>query len=220
MIGGLCASDIREPKEKFSVAGSCLVAGMCILQVAARHNSRCLHLSGNAAGYNKWSSSRHVKVRSEPLPTHISFSILREEYDSLRRIGGFGPDSRVPDELWRELSSEARYVLDRAFVSGTVFSFIDGLILRMLDLFDDPQHVSEVVYPHGVVTEETSSDRMPSVVIGKEISDLRTWLRMCRSGTFWLSANVPMSYYMLPVEAAITFSGRGKFGAICIESVR
>lgn len=135
-------------------------------------------------------------------------------------IGGFGPDSRVPDELWRELSPKARYVLDRVPVFGAVCSFIDGLILRTLGIFDAPQHVSEVVYPHGVVIDETSSDRVPSAVIGKEMSDLRTWLRMCRSGAFWLSAAVPMNYYMLSVEAAVTFGNRGRFGAICIEPVQ
>lgn len=135
-------------------------------------------------------------------------------------MGGFGPDSRVPDELWCELSPKARYMLDGESVFGTVFGFIDGLILRTLDIFDAPQHLSEVVYPHGVVIGETSSDRVPSLVIGKEMSDLRTWLRMCRSGTFWLSPAVPMYYYIFPVEAAITFGDHGKYGTICIEPVR
>ena len=85
---------------------------------------------------------------------------------------------------------------------GRVFQFIDGLILRSLDIRTD----SATIDGRPLVVGRTYADRAPLVVIDGMPSDVGEWLRMCRANVFSLEAEVPMYYYyLLPVEAVETF---------------
>ena len=96
------------------------------------------HLLGNVAGYT-WADG----VYDEPghkwrsTPKHIAAYTLRDEYDSVRRAGGEVSMFKVPKELWRTLPPDAVYLLDGERVPGSIFQFIDGLILRTLDIDTD-----------------------------------------------------------------------------------
>ena len=112
---------------------------------------------------------------------------------------------------------DARYLLDGIEVPGRVFQFIDGLILRSLDIRTD----SATIDGRPLVVGRTYADRAPLVEIDGMPSDVGEWLRMCRANVFSLEAEVPMYYYyLLPVEAVETFGRRGRFGAVCIEPAR
>ena len=149
------------------------------------------HLQGNVAGY-RWSATSLEGARQRRQAVHIRTYTLRAEYESLRRAGGI----EVP---------------------GRVFQFIDGLILRSLDIRTD----SATIDGRPLVVGRTYADRAPLVVIDGMPSDVGEWLRMCRANVFSLEAEVPMYYYyLLPVEAVETFGRRGWFGAVCIEPAR
>ncbi len=94
------------------------------------------HLLGNVAGY-RWSSFVRENGRWHEAPPSIGAYVLRQEIDSLcATLGGRMP-THVPDELWHELPRSVRYVLDGTAVHGALFQFIDGLILRTLDIVRD-----------------------------------------------------------------------------------
>ena len=155
--------------------------------------------------------------RTAAQAVHIRTYTLRAEYDSLRRAGGIDRSGRIPDGLWHPLPHDARYLLDGIEVPGRVFQFIDGLILRSLDIRTD----SATIDGRPLVVGRTYADRAPLVVIDGMPSDVGAWLRMCRANVFSLEAEVPMYYYyLLPVEAVETFGRRGRFGAVCIEPAR
>ena len=94
------------------------------------------HLQGNVAGY-RWSATSLEGARQRRQAVHIRTYTLRAEYDSLRRAGGIDRSGRIPDGLWHPLPHDARYLLDGIEVPGRVFQFIDGLILRSLDIRTD-----------------------------------------------------------------------------------
>ena len=174
------------------------------------------HLQGNVAGY-RWSATSLEGARQRRQAVHIRTYTLRAEYDSLRRAGGIDRSGRIPDGLWHPLPHDARYLLDGIEVPGRVFQFIDGLILRSLDIRTD----SATIDGRPLVVGRTYADRAPLVVIDGMPSDVGEWLRMCRANVFSLEAEVPMYYYyLLPVEAVETFGRRGRFGAVCIEPAR
>lgn len=175
------------------------------------------HLQGNVAGYT-WSASSLDGSRRRKLPVHIRTYTLRAEYDSLRRAGGIDRSGKVPDALWHPLSPDARYVLDGIEVPGRVFQFLDGLILRSLDIFTDSSKTND---GRPLVAGRIYTDRVPLIQLNGASSSVGEWLWMCRSNAFSLEAEVPMYYYyMLPVEAVETFGACGKFGAVCIRSAR
>lgn len=173
------------------------------------------HLLGNVAGYT-WSSTVRENGRRRDVSPHIAAYTLRRDYDSVRVAGGELPMFRMPEELWHRLPHEARYELNGLPVPGAVFQFIDGLILRTLD-------ISDVKTEHSgtpVVSGQTYPDRMPLVILDGRRSTIEAWLRMCTSGAFRMSAEVRMSYfYMLPVEAVQLHGRDGIYGAICIGTV-
>ncbi len=172
------------------------------------------HLLGNVAGYS-WASFVCEDGRWHEAPPSISRYILRRESDSLRAACGGQLPVRMPDELWHELPRPVRYVLDGQPVQGAIFQFIDGLILRTLDIVED---VTEDGVP--LVVGTTYSDRVPLVFFDGAITDVGAWLEMCSADLFSLASDVPMHYYyMLPVEAVECFGPRGLYGAICIESL-
>lgn len=173
------------------------------------------HLLGNVAGYT-WSSSVRENGRRREVSPHISAYTLRREYDSARLAGREVSLFRVPEELWHPLSPGVRYELNDLPVPSAVFQFIDGLILRTLDIRDDdPEHPGEVV-----VTGRTYPDRMPLVIFEGRRSTIEAWLRMCTSGAFRMTAEVRMHYfYMLPLEAVQRYGRAGIYGAICIDTV-
>ena len=174
------------------------------------------HLQGNVAGY-RWSATSLEGARQRRQAVHIRTYTLRAEYDSLRRAGGIDRSGRIPDGLWHPLPHDARYLLDGIEVPGRVFQFIDGLILRSLDIRTD----SATIDGRPLVVGRTYADRAPLVEIDGMPSDVGEWLRMCRANVFSLEAEVPMYYYyLLPVEAVETFGRRGRFGAVCIEPAR
>lgn len=174
------------------------------------------HLLGNVAGYT-WSSSVRENGGRRKVPAHISAYTLRREYDSVRLAGGEVSMFRVPEELWYALRPDVRYELDGVTVPGRVFQFIDGLILRTLDIFDhDPERSGDLV-----VTGTTYPDRIPLVIFSGKPSTIGSWLRMCTSGAFSSSAEVQMHYfYMLPVEAVQLYGKQGIYGAVCVDVVR
>lgn len=173
------------------------------------------HLLGNVAGYT-WSSSVRENGRRRDVSPHISAYTLRREYDSVRLAGREVSLFRVPEELWHPLSPGVRYELNDLPVPSAVFQFIDGLILRTLDIRDDdPERPGEVV-----VTGRTYPDRMPLVIFEGRRSTIEAWLRMCTSGAFRMTAEVRMHYfYMLPLEAVQRYGRAGIYGAICIDTV-
>ena len=135
-----------------------------------------------------------------------------------------GPEARslfkVPKELWRTLPPDAVYLLDGERVPGSIFQFIDGLILRTLEIYTDTATMARCGAGRGVVIGDIYPDRVPLVVFNGAFSSIESWLKMCRADAFSVSADVPMHYfYMLPVEAVQTYGVRGKYGAICIDIV-
>lgn len=179
------------------------------------------HLLGNVAGYT-WADV----VYDEPghkwrsAPKHIAAYTLRDEYDSVRRAGGELSLFKVPKELWRTLPPDAVYLLDGERVPGSSFQFIDGLILRTLEIYTDSATMARYGAGRGVVIGDIYPDRVPLVVFNGAFSSIESWLKMCRADAFSVSADVPMHYfYMLPVEAVQTYGVRGKYGAICIDIV-
>lgn len=171
------------------------------------------HLLGNVAGYT-WSSSVRENGRRRETSPHISAYTLQRDFDSVRRTGGEIPMFRMPEELWHRLSLEARYELNGVPVPGAVFQFIDGLILRTLDIREgDTQNSGKPV-----VSGQTYPDRMPLVIFDGRRTTIEAWLRMCTSGAFRMTAEVRMHYfYMLPVEAVQLYGRDGIYGAICID---
>ena len=153
-------------------------------------------------------------------PKHIAAYTLRDEYDSVRRAGGELSLFKVPKELWRTLPPDAVYLLDGERVPGSSFQFIDGLILRTLEIYTDSATMARYGAGRGVVIGDIYPDRVPLVVFNGAFSSIESWLKMCRADAFSVSADVPMHYfYMLPVEAVQTYGVRGKYGAICIDIV-
>ncbi len=118
------------------------------------------HLQGNVAGY-RWSATSLEGARQRRQAVHIRTYTLRAEYDSLRRAGGIDRSGRIPDGLWHPLPHDARYLLDGIEVPGRVFQFIDGLILRSLDIRTD----SATIDGRPLVVGRTYADRAPLVVI-------------------------------------------------------
>lgn len=90
------------------------------------------HLEGNVAGYN-WDRTNLDGVER----LHIDTYTLRRDYDSVRRIGGDLSVFSKPSAMWHKLSPRAIYVLNGQRVDPMTFRFIDGLILRTLNI-DDP----------------------------------------------------------------------------------
>ncbi|MFQ7387374.1 MAG: hypothetical protein ACLRM8_07255 [Alistipes sp.] len=169
------------------------------------------HLLGNVAGYT-WADD----VYDEPghkwrsAPKHIAAYTLRDEYDSVRRAGGELSLFKVPKELWRTLPPDAVYLLDGERVPGSSFQFIDGLILRTLEIYTDSATMARYGAGRGVVIGDIYPDRVPLVVFNGAFSSIESWLKMCRADAFSVSADVPMHYfYMLPVEAVQTYGVRG-----------
>lgn len=172
------------------------------------------HLLGNVAGYS-WSSAVYENGRWHDASPSIRRYVLRRETDSLRAACGGQLPVRVPDELWHELPRPVRYVLDGRQVHGAIFQFIDGLILRTLD-------VVEGATDDGIplVVGTTYPDRVPLVVFDGTITNVGAWLEMCSADLFAFTSDVPMHYYyMLPLEAVECFGPQGLYGAICIESL-
>lgn len=123
------------------------------------------HLLGNVAGYT-WADG----VYDEPghkwrsTPKHIAAYTLRDEYDSVRRAGGEVSMFKVPKELWRTLPPDAVYLLDGERVPGSIFQFIDGLILRTLEIYTDTATMARCGAGRGVVIGDIYPDRVPLVV--------------------------------------------------------
>lgn len=177
------------------------------------------HLLGNVAGYT-WSERicDGAARKWRDAPRHISTYTLRSEYDSVRLAGGEVSLFDVPRELWRQLSPEAVYVLDGERVPAGIFQFIDGLILRTLEIHTDSATMARYATAEGVVMGDIYPDRTPLVVVEGTLSSIEEWLKMCQAGFFGASSAVPMRYYyMLPLEAVQLYGRAGKFGAICIE---
>ncbi len=172
------------------------------------------HLLGNVAGY-RWSSFVRENGRWHEAPPSIGAYVLRQEIDSLcATLGGRMP-THVPDELWHELPRPVRYVLDGTAVHGALFQFIDGLILRTLDIVRDATDDGRPL-----VVGTTYPDRVPLVVFDGALTDIGTWLDMCSADLFSFTSEVPMRYYyMLPLEAVECFGPRGLYGAICVETL-
>lgn len=122
------------------------------------------HLLGNVAGYT-WADD----VYDEPghkwrsAPKHIAAYTLRDEYDSVRRAGGELSLFKVPKELWRTLPPDAVYLLDGERVPGSSFQFIDGLILRTLEIYTDSATMARYGAGRGVVIGDIYPDRVPLV---------------------------------------------------------
>lgn len=179
------------------------------------------HLLGNVAGYT-WSEGRYDPEARKWLKTarHIASYTLRSEYDSVRRAGGEVSLTRVPDELWHDLPPEAVYELNGERVPGGLFQFIDGLILRTLEIHTGPAANARYETRHGVVVGDTYPDRVPIVIFCGNMSTIESWLKMCHVDAFSTEASAPMHYYyVLPAEAVQLYGTRGRYGAICIEPV-
>lgn len=171
-----------------------------------RHKAARPRLLGNVAGYS-WS----VGSNDSHAGPRIGAYTLRSEFDSVRRVLGQEAMFRVPDELWRRLPEDARYCLNGYRVDPGVFRFIDGLILRTLD-------IREECPGEWVVAGGTYPDRVPLVFFCGRPVPIESWLEMGVSGAFNSSAEVQMYYYyMLPLEAVEVFGPEGMYGAICIE---
>lgn len=180
------------------------------------------HLLGNVAGYT-WADDVY-----ETSPTQVAQrpKAYRRLHAARRiRFGAPGPGGelslfKVPKELWRTLPPDAVYLLDGERVPGSSFQFIDGLILRTLEIYTDSATMARYGAGRGVVIGDIYPDRVPLVVFNGAFSSIESWLKMCRADAFSVSADVPMHYfYMLPVEAVQTYGVRGKYGAICIDIV-
>ena len=147
------------------------------------------HLLGNVAGYT-WADG----VYDEPghkwrsTPKHIAAYTLRDEYDSVRRAGGEVSMFKVPKELWRTLPPDAVYLLDGERVPGSSFQFIDGLILRTLEIYTDTATMARCGAGRGVVIGDIYPDRVPLVVFNGAFSSIESWLKMCRADAFSVSA--------------------------------
>lgn len=179
------------------------------------------HLLGNVAGCT-WSRVEYDSVLHtwRSVPMHIDSYTLRREYDSVRMVGGHVSMFNVPKELWHNLSSETLYILNGEPVPGHVFLFVDGLILRTLEVHTDTETKNRYGTEQSVVTRDIYPDRIPLVLFSGEFSTIESWLRMCRADLFSSPAEVPMHYfYILPVEAVQLYGVQGKYGAICIDIV-
>lgn len=178
------------------------------------------HLLGNVAGCN-WFGGEHYdretrKVRH--IPKYIGAYTLRDEYAAARKACGEELMFKVPDELWHRLSEKAVYELDGKRVPGNVFQFIDGLVLRTLEIHTDAETMARYDTDQGVVIGDTYPERRPLVIFNGTYSTLDAWLEMCRANVFSLSAATPMRYfYILPVEAVQLYGLEGMYGAIYIE---
>lgn len=166
------------------------------------------HLLGNVSGY-RWTVERFDTVSRR----HISTEPFIHAY-TLR--DGAGPAAKfVPDALWHTLTPDATYRLNGVEVPGGVFQFIDGLILRTLNIYGDVAG-----HPHGLVDGDTYPSRLPLVFFNGTQSSLASWLSMCHAGAFSVDAALPLYYfYMPPAEAVSLYGERGKFGAICISVI-
>lgn len=168
------------------------------------------HLLGNVVGYT-WVSHIRKGGRWREVPAHIGLYTLRAEVDSLRRVGVADARGAVPEAFRHALPRTVPYWLNGVQVPSPVFQFIDGLILRRLDVVDDPET--------GLRVEgDTYPGRVPLVVMGGERTTVAAWLEMCRAGWFEMSAEVPMHYYYIqPVEAVQLYGEAGRYGAIRID---
>ena len=172
------------------------------------------HLLGNVAGY-RWSSFVRENGRWHEAPPSIGAYVLRQEIDSLcATLGGRMP-THVPDELWHELPRSVRYVLDGTAVHGALFQFIDGLILRTLDIVRDATDdgrplVVGTTYPIGC-----------RWLFSMALLPISAHGSTCVPPIFFsFTSEVPMRYYyMLPLEAVECFGPRGLYGAICVETL-
>lgn len=169
------------------------------------------HLQGNVAGYS-WNESRMVEGRWQQTAPYISRYLLRSEVDSARRAGWNAAKEPVPKTMWHPLPHDLLFTLDGRPVPGKVFQFIDGLILRTLNVVDDGVSAPRVegdIYP----------DRRPVVLYDGRRTTIDRWLALCSAGSFQLEAAVPMRfYYILPLEAVERFGPDGLYGAIEIHT--
>lgn len=180
------------------------------------------HLLGNVAGCMWGSVVRDEQTQSwRNVPHYISAYTLADEMDAARKAAS-EPLFKVPEEVWRQLSPDAVYVLDGEAVPSSVFFFAEGLILRTLEILTDPETMALYHTDKGVVRGDLyPGGRLPLVVLNNEPSTVDVWLKMCRAGAFSMDSAVPLRYfYMLPVEAVRTYGKRGMYGAICIDVVR
>ncbi len=169
------------------------------------------HLLGNVAGYS-WVSEIREGGRWREVPAFISVYTLREEVDSLREAGAVDVRGGVPEAFRHTLPRDTPYVLDGVEVSSAIFQFIDGLILRTLQVVDNDA-------VRRCVVGDTYPGRSPLVVLGGERITVAQWLEMCRAGLFDTRADVPMYYrYEVPVEAVKKYGEAGRYGAIRIDA--
>lgn len=139
------------------------------------------HLLGNVAGYT-WADG----VYDEPghkwrsTPKHIAAYTLRDEYDSVRRARRRGLHVQGSQGTLADVAADAVYLLDGERVPGSIFQFIDGLILRTLEIYTDTATMARCGAGRGVVIGDIYPDRVPLVVFNGAFSSIESWLKMCR----------------------------------------
>lgn len=178
------------------------------------------HLLGNVAGYNWFGGDRYDPEtrKMRHVQKYIGSYTLRDEYEAARKTLGKELMFKVPDGLWHELSDKAVYELDGVRVPGSIFQFIDGLVLRTLEIHTDDETMARYGTDQGVVIGDIYPDRRPLVIFNGDFSTLESWLELCHTNAFSMAAATPMRYfYMLPVEAVQNYGLPGKYGAIYIE---
>lgn len=205
---------VRVRKRRMRLSDSTGRERVCLLKFFTERDSRKgarPHLLGNVAGYS-WASVIRVGDRWEEVRSHIAHYTLRHEVDSLRSIGAVDVRGEVPESFRHALSRHVPYLLDGFEVPSEIFQFIDGLILRTLQVEEDGAGGLRVV-------GDTYPGRSPLVVLGGERSTVAAWLEMCRGGLFDPKAEVPLLYYyMVPVEAVQLYGEAGRYGAIRIDA--
>lgn len=196
------------------------------------------HLVGNVAGYT-WAGGEETVGRTGRRryePVRMNTYSLRADYDSLRRKVGYVQVSWTPQGIWRGLPKDAVYLLDGKLVPGAVLRFIEGLVLRRLDVWNPADGAESAARasalldslkgvvppsaaaPRAVVVGETYPERVPLVLLNGRFTTVDAWLSMCQANAFSASAEVPMYYYyILPAEAVQLYGPRGRYGAVYID---
>lgn len=108
---------------------------------------------------------------------------------------------------------DAVYLLDGERVPGSSFQFIDGLILRTLEIYTDSATMARYGAGRGVVIGDILPDRVPLVVFNGAFSSIESWLKMCRADAFSVSADVRCTISTcFPSKPCRPMGVRGKYG--------
>lgn len=181
------------------------------------------HLEGNVAGYG-WTARTEAEARdwkhTKHLPPFIERYILRETYDSLRRVTGAKSilDNRI-GRAWNTLPRDVLYLLDGKPIKSDALAFLDGLVIKSLD-FVPPRKAVRAYGErarNGAVVATLFKDRMPMILFDDTPIRFSTWLRFCTASQISMDSRINYRF-ISPVEATARYGKKGRYGCIYVRT--